>query len=195
MSALAERSRGCRKMEYASVLRSRSKPAWRGGVVAAGNIGDFASLAFAATQEAPYAAFYGSFGRNKRLFRHNGLSVNYALSCGHIGQVDGQLQRKSIMKNASNDMNPHHGRKRVVIEEVQPQIDSGRYPVKQVLGDSVTVTAAVFGDGHDHVAGRLLYRHASENKWRSTHLTPLTNDLWSATFTVDKLGEWQYTIE
>jgi starch synthase (maltosyl-transferring) len=92
-------------------------------------------------------------------------------------------------------MKPVEGRKRVVIEEVQPQVDCGRYPAKRILGDTVTVTAAVFGDGHDHVAARLLYRHSSETDWRFTPLTALTNDLWTVAFPVDKLGDWLYTIE
>jgi starch synthase (maltosyl-transferring) len=92
-------------------------------------------------------------------------------------------------------MKPVEGRRRVVIEEVQPQVDCGRYPVKRILGDVVTVTAAVFGDGHDHVAGRLLYRHSSEDDWRSIPLAPLTNDLWTAAFTVDQPGGWFYTLE
>jgi starch synthase (maltosyl-transferring) len=92
-------------------------------------------------------------------------------------------------------MKPVEGRRRVVIEEVQPQVDGGRYQVKRILGDAVTVTAAVFGDGHDHVAGRLLYRHSGEDDWRSTPLVPLTNDLWTGGFTVDQLGGWVYTLE
>jgi starch synthase (maltosyl-transferring) len=92
-------------------------------------------------------------------------------------------------------MKPIEGRKRVIIEEVDPQVDCGRYPVKRILGDTVTVTAAVFGDGHDHVAGRLLYRHSEEDNWRSAPLNPLTNDLWSASFKVDALGDWLYTLE
>jgi starch synthase (maltosyl-transferring) len=92
-------------------------------------------------------------------------------------------------------MKPIEGRKRVVIEEVSPQVDGGRYPAKRTLDDVVTVTAALFGDGHDHVSGRLLYRHSSKTEWRSTPLVPLTNDLWSATFTADELGDWLFTIE
>ena len=92
-------------------------------------------------------------------------------------------------------MKPVEGRRRVVIEEVQPQVDCGRYPAKRILGDVVHVTAAVFGDGHDHIAGRVLYRHCSETEWHATPLEALTNDLWSASFTVDKLGDWLYTIE
>jgi starch synthase (maltosyl-transferring) len=92
-------------------------------------------------------------------------------------------------------MKPLEGRKRVIIEEITPQVDCGRYPAKRILGDAVTVTAAVFGDGHDHVSGHLLYRPANEMDWRHTPLTPLTNDLWSATFTVDQLGDWLYAVE
>src|SRR5882757_5585769 len=102
--------------------------------------------------------------------------------------------RKVAYENLG-DMKPVEGRRRVIIEEVQPQVDCGRYPAKRILGDTVTVTAAVFGDGHDHVSGQLLYRHASEPGWRFTPLKPLTNDLWTAAFTADKLGDWLYTIE
>ena len=92
-------------------------------------------------------------------------------------------------------MKPQEGRKRVVVEDVQPQIDAGRYFTKRILGDTVTITAVIFCDGHDHVAGRLLYRPEAEREWRSVMLTPLNNDLWTASFTVDRLGAWTYTVE
>ena len=92
-------------------------------------------------------------------------------------------------------MKPTEGRRRVIIEEIQPVIDAGRYPAKRIVGDLVTVTAAIFSDGHDHVAARLLYRHATTRKWMATPFTALTNDLWSATFPVEKLGEYRFTIE
>jgi starch synthase (maltosyl-transferring) len=92
-------------------------------------------------------------------------------------------------------MKPTEGRKRIVIEEIRPTVNDGRYSAKRILGDAVQVTAAIFGDGHDHVAARLLYRHASTKKWQTVPFTALTNDLWSATFPVDKLGHWRFTIE
>src|SRR6201996_4327749 len=92
-------------------------------------------------------------------------------------------------------MKPAEGRRRVVIEEVQPQVDGGKYPAKRVIGDLVEVTAAIFGDGHDHVAGRLLYRHETEKEWCEARFEPLTNDLWRARFPVDKIGAWRFTIE
>lgn len=92
-------------------------------------------------------------------------------------------------------MKPSEGRRRVVIEEIQPVVDGGRYPAKRTLGDRVAVTAAIFSDGHDHVAARLLYRKASEKTWNSTPFQPLPNDLWTASFPVDQLGTWEFSIE
>jgi starch synthase (maltosyl-transferring) len=92
-------------------------------------------------------------------------------------------------------MKPAHGRNRVIIEEVAPQIDAGRYPVCRIIGDEVLVTAAIFADGHDHVAARLLYRHSSERRWRFAPMAATSNDLWTGSFRVDRLGGWSYTIE
>ena len=92
-------------------------------------------------------------------------------------------------------MKPTEGRRRVVIEEIQPQVNGGRYPAKRILGDHVTVTAAIFSDGHDHVAARLLYRHTSQRKWKAVPFTELPNDLWTARFPVDTLGTWVFAVE
>lgn len=92
-------------------------------------------------------------------------------------------------------MKPSEGRRRVVIEEVQPEVNAGRYPAKRIVGDLVTVTAAIFSDGHDHVAGRLLYRHGGEKDWQTVPFVALSNDMWTAQFPVDRLGTWHYTVE
>ena len=94
-----------------------------------------------------------------------------------------------------NKMKPAEGRRRVVIEEVQPQVDCGLFPARRFLGDSVAVSAAIFSDGHDHVAARLLWKHQGDSGWQSTPMTALGNDLWFAAFTVDKLGPWSFTIQ
>jgi starch synthase (maltosyl-transferring) len=92
-------------------------------------------------------------------------------------------------------MKPIEGRKRIVIEEIQPTVDGGRHPAKRILGDAIEITAAIFGDGHDHIAARLLYRHAAQLEWQTASFTALPNDLWSAHFTPDTLGLWYFTIE
>ena len=46
---------------------------------------------------------------------------------------------------------PNEGRSRVVIENVEPQLNCGRFPIKRIVDDLVSVEADVFGDGHDEV--------------------------------------------
>ena len=92
-------------------------------------------------------------------------------------------------------MKPAEGRRRVVVEELSPQVDGGRYPAKRVIGDAVEVRAAVFADGHDHVAARLLFRHESEESWSRAIMTPLGNDVFQGIFTLDRLGSWEFSVE
>ena len=92
-------------------------------------------------------------------------------------------------------MKPTDGRRRVIVEGLTPQVDAGRYPAKRVLGDSVEVRAAVFADGHDHVAARLLIRFVGESEWSSLPMEPLGNDIYAAAFTLDRLGKWEFSVE
>ncbi|MFN7791066.1 MAG: maltotransferase domain-containing protein, partial [Cyclobacteriaceae bacterium] len=43
------------------------------------------------------------------------------------------------------------GKARVIIENVQPIVDGGLFPAKRTVGESVIVSATIFGDGHDHI--------------------------------------------
>jgi len=86
------------------------------------------------------------------------------------------------------------GRQRVVIEDVTPQIDCGSHPVRRVCGEEVEVSAAIFADGHNDVAARVLYRHESESGWRFASMQSLGEDVWRGVFTVDRLGSWKYTL-
>ncbi len=89
---------------------------------------------------------------------------------------------------------PENGRRRVVIEHVVPEIDAGRFPAKRVAGESVIVEADIFGDGHDHVEARLLYRNAGEKKWTVVQMAPIGNDRWRGMFSVPVGGRYEYTL-
>jgi Domain of unknown function (DUF3416). len=86
------------------------------------------------------------------------------------------------------------GRRRVVIENVQPEIDAGRFPIKRVIGQSVEVEADAFTDSHDALACLLRYRHASETGWHEVAMAPLINDRWRASFPITELGRYVYTL-
>jgi starch synthase (maltosyl-transferring) len=86
------------------------------------------------------------------------------------------------------------GRVRVVIENLTPAVDGGRFPIKRIVGDTVRVQADAFADGHDVVACALLWRHTDQPRWRNTAMVAQGNDHWQGSFIVDALGPWLYTV-
>ncbi|MEO8287169.1 MAG: alpha-1,4-glucan--maltose-1-phosphate maltosyltransferase [Chloroflexota bacterium] len=84
--------------------------------------------------------------------------------------------------------------KRVVIEGVTPEIDSGRYPIKRVVGEKVVVEADVFTDGHEAVSCELRFRQKESQTWTAVPMQALVNDRWTAEFTVTEMGQYRYTI-
>ena len=83
---------------------------------------------------------------------------------------------------------------RVVVESLRPEVDGGRYPVKRAIGDELRVEADVFTDGHDAVACELLYRFKEDREWQRAPMAFRHNDHWQASFRVEKLGRYEYTV-
>ncbi len=88
----------------------------------------------------------------------------------------------------------NEGRQRVVIENVKPEIDAGRYPIKREVGELVRVEADVFADGHALVAAEVHHRPAGEKDWRRVPMRTLANDRWWAEFQVEQLGSHHYSV-
>jgi len=91
-------------------------------------------------------------------------------------------------------MIPSEGRSRVIIENVKPEINAGRFPIKRIVGDQVIVDATILTDGHDAISAALLYRHRNDEEWSEVRMKALGNDRWQAAFQVTKLGVYQYTV-
>jgi starch synthase (maltosyl-transferring) len=87
------------------------------------------------------------------------------------------------------------GRSRVVIENVKPEIDCGRFPAKRTVGERMTVEADIFVDGHDALSALLLYRKEGASTWIETSLQPLVNDRWRGAFEVNEAGNYYYTLQ
>jgi starch synthase (maltosyl-transferring) len=84
----------------------------------------------------------------------------------------------------------------LLIECVTPELDAGRYPVKRIVGDTISVGADILKEGHDHVAARVLYQAPGEKEWLSVPMTyDVDTDRWTAEFVVDRIGAWTFTIE
>jgi starch synthase (maltosyl-transferring) len=62
-------------------------------------------------------------------------------------------------------MKKYTPRARVVIENVLPQVEGGKFPIKRMVSETVSVTADIFADGHDIISARLIYRKIGAKKW------------------------------
>ena len=86
-------------------------------------------------------------------------------------------------------------RRTVVIENVEPVVDGGRYPVKREVGIVLEVTADIFKEGHEVLRAFLKYRRADESTWRQTPMRFVDNDRWAGAFTPTDNARYLYTIE
>ncbi|HEY4403519.1 MAG TPA: alpha-1,4-glucan--maltose-1-phosphate maltosyltransferase [Xanthobacteraceae bacterium] len=85
--------------------------------------------------------------------------------------------------------------RRILIEDVYPTVEGGRFAVKRIAGDPVTVWADIVRDGNAVLAAELLWRAGAAGKWLRTPMLPHGNDRWSASFIPPKAGRYEYAIE
>jgi starch synthase (maltosyl-transferring) len=83
----------------------------------------------------------------------------------------------------------------VVIENLQPLIDGGRYPIKRIVGEDLVVEADIFRDGHDVVAAILKWRVLGKRAWRETPMNFVDNDRWRGICTLYDEDIHEYTVE
>src|SRR5438270_10099683 len=82
-----------------------------------------------------------------------------------------------------------------VIENLQPLIDGGRYPIKRVTGEDLVVEADVFKDGHDVVAAVLRWRRVGDDRWHDSPMRFVDNDRWRGVCSFFESGLYEYTVE
>jgi starch synthase (maltosyl-transferring) len=101
---------------------------------------------------------------------------------------------------------------RIVIENVAPQVDGGRFAVKAVAGDTVAVSADIWKDGHELLGAAVIWRklHPAELRashvplppdlarqdWREArlHTDYASNDRWFGEMTLDEVGPYAFSI-
>jgi starch synthase (maltosyl-transferring) len=83
---------------------------------------------------------------------------------------------------------------RVIIEDITPQIDCGRFPAKRIVGDEVIVEADVFTDGHDRVAADVEWSRPGDGRWLTAPMQQIGGDRCRGSFRVDALGRHRFRV-
>src|SRR2546428_10198520 len=84
-----------------------------------------------------------------------------------------------------------------IIENVQPQVDGGRYPVRRRAGEPAPATADIFKEGHDDLAAVVRWRQLTpeQGEPREEPMRFLGNDAWETELPSGPNGLDAFSIE
>lgn len=85
--------------------------------------------------------------------------------------------------------------KSAAIEEVYPELNGGLFAVKREIGDKFEVWADIIKEGHSLPLPYLKYKFYKDEKWTVIPMEHFDNDRWTASFPLEKVGFYEYTIE
>jgi starch synthase (maltosyl-transferring) len=83
---------------------------------------------------------------------------------------------------------------RVAIEAIAPSVDHGRFVIKRLAGERLTVEADIFADGHGKISAVLQWRAGDETGWQETPMRPGVNDRWSGEILLERVGRYVFRI-
>lgn len=93
---------------------------------------------------------------------------------------------------------PHHATGapgQIRIGKVEPCLDGGRYPIRRVTGEWVTVRARVAARGRGVLCCAAVFRHEGEECWRFAEMKPGDDGAWGVSFHCTEPGRYFYTVE
>ncbi len=121
--------------------------------------------------------------------------ANVVLGPGEVRTIEIAAPKPIPLPPVENALKKAIAAPRVTIESVTPNVDDGRFPAKRVVGETLTVEADVFSDGHPVLAVRLLWRAADLDEWNIVRMRAIGNDRWRGEFPLHRQGVHFYTIE
>src|ERR1700735_1845122 len=83
----------------------------------------------------------------------------------------------------------------IIIEDVTPSGDGGRYPAKRIAGESCVVEADIFRDGHQVLRAAVKWRRKQDEVFDEAPMASLDNDRWRGEFIPTDNARYVFTIE
>ncbi|MBL8659553.1 MAG: alpha-1,4-glucan--maltose-1-phosphate maltosyltransferase [Rhodospirillales bacterium] len=102
-----------------------------------------------------------------------------------------------IAGSAAADLTSGLSSRPIIIQNVTPIVDDGRYPIKREVGDVLQVHADIFREGHDKLAAVILYRRLDQSGWREAAMSCINPglDLWVGGVELEENATCVYTVE
>jgi starch synthase (maltosyl-transferring) len=84
---------------------------------------------------------------------------------------------------------------RILIHDVRPVVEGGRYPAKRTLGESVTVECDLVRDGHEQLRAVVRHRPPGARAYTESPMTQTSPDRWWGELPASALGRHGFQIE
>jgi len=85
--------------------------------------------------------------------------------------------------------------RRIIIESVTPTMESGRYPIKRITGETCEVEADIFGNGPDAVGAVIKWRRWQDENFAEVPMASIGNDRWRGEFPLAENTRYEFVIE
>ncbi len=82
----------------------------------------------------------------------------------------------------------------VVISNLSPLVEGGRYPTKRVVDEPLRVEADIFKDGHDQTVAVLGWRREGAKSWTEIPMECCENDRWHAELSLSEAGRYELAV-
>jgi starch synthase (maltosyl-transferring) len=90
---------------------------------------------------------------------------------------------------------PNRRLSHILIEDVTPSVDGGRYPAKRTAGEPCVVEADIFRDGHQVLRAAVKWRRKQDEVFDEAPMAALDNDRWRGEFIPTDNTRYVFTIE
>lgn len=69
--------------------------------------------------------------------------------------------------------------KHIHIENISPSVDGGKYPIKGIEGEAVSIEADIYRDGFDCITAEIHWKKKADKDFQVALLKFINNDRWS----------------
>jgi starch synthase (maltosyl-transferring) len=83
----------------------------------------------------------------------------------------------------------------IVIENIQPSLDAGRFLPKFTVGDKVKVKADIFSYGSHRIRANVRWRYTHTLYWEEATMISDGNDLFSSEITLEAPGKYEIVVQ
>ncbi len=89
----------------------------------------------------------------------------------------------------------HPDLQEIVIENITPQVEGGRFPVKCLVGDKVSVEADILKEGSAVLGATLQFRKKGSKEWAEVPMLPIQNERWRGEFIAKENSRYFFRVE